>query len=131
MQLTDFSGHIGIPVSNIATSETFYREVGFEVIERHSLDSGKGGNNHITFLAFGRTLVELYQLDQEPVAGQAGAIHHFAITVDDLVSVKSNLAEKGIPLTVPDTELPFGKDGVTYIMIEGPNGEMIEFDQFK
>ncbi|MFM2625839.1 VOC family protein [Vibrio owensii] len=131
MKLTDFAGHIGIPVSNIATSERFYQDVGFSVVERHNLESGKGGNNHIAFLAFGKTLVELYQLDQEPVAGKAGAIHHFAIGVESLAEVKANLAGKGIPLAVPDTNLPFSENGVTYIMIEGPNGEMIEFDQFK
>ncbi|KII76474.1 VOC family protein [Vibrio renipiscarius] len=131
MQLTDFSGHIGIPVSNIATSEKFYRDIGFNVIERHNLDSGKGGTNHIAFLAFGKTLIELYQLDQEPTVGKAGAIHHFALSVEDLTEIKSNLSSKCIPLSVPDTDLPFANNGVTYIMIEGPNGEMIEFDQFK
>lgn len=129
MSVANGSGHIGVPVSDIKVSEAFYQSLGFLVLERHQL-AVEGGVNFITFMRFGGQTIELYQLHDEAVTARNGAIDHFAVQVDDLAAMRSRLDELGLPLVAGPERLPFGKNGVTYLMVNGPDQERIEFDYF-
>ncbi|BDR13264.1 VOC family protein [Vibrio sp. STUT-A11] len=128
--IQSYTGHIGIPVQDVETSVNFYQKLGFDILERHQLDSGNGGKNHIAFATKNGVLLEFYQLHGETTSKREGAINHVAIKVENLGEVQNLLGELDIPLVDGPTSLPFGQNGMTYMMIEGPDRERIEFDEF-
>ena len=129
MSVANGGGHIGVPVSDIRVSQAFYQDLGFQVLEQHEL-AVEGGVNYITFMRHGGLTIELYQLHGDAVAARSGAIDHFAVQVDDLAAMRSRLDELGLPLIAGPERLPFGENGVTYMMVNGPDQEKIEFDYF-
>ncbi len=130
IKITEHNGHIGIPVSNIVQSEEFYRNLGFALLEQHKLPAHEG-TNYITFMRHGSITIELYQLcDAVPTERKDGAINHFAIRVDNIEKQMQRIQDLGLAPIAPPEYLPFGQNGVTYFMIEGPDKEKVEFDFF-
>ena len=115
-QLTPSPGHIGIPVKDMEKSCDFYTKLGFSKAEHHNLPD----KTKVTFMKLADTLT----------SNKAGAIDHFAIHVASLSDIMKDLNKHGIHLVDGPTKLPFGSNGVTYIIIEGPDKERIEFDEY-
>ncbi|WP_164684170.1 VOC family protein [Vibrio maerlii] len=128
--ISEFSGHCGIQVSDIEESINFYLGLGFELQNRYQLPSGDGSNDKVAFLSLHGGLLELYQLSYDKACHDVGRINHFAIKVDDLSVIQERLKEKNIDILKGPKTLPFGANGMKFITIEGLDNERIEFNQF-
>ncbi|MCL1795713.1 MAG: VOC family protein [Clostridia bacterium] len=112
--------HIGIPTRDIAATVAFYRSLGF----RNTYQTEKGD---VVFLQLGNLTVETYFGETNP---RTGAIDHMTVNVTDIDKVFEAVKAGGY--TLIDSEiitLPFFNNGCSYFMIEGPNGERVEFNQ--
>ncbi|WP_431223914.1 VOC family protein [Serratia sp. L9] len=123
--------HIGFRTADIERATRFYRSLGFTAHQALSIEDPQG-SIEVRFLALGEHLMlELYQL---PWAGQqrsaaAFGIDHLALRVSDLVAAQQWVEELGYPLTEGPTRQPSGRNGMRYFMIDGPDGERVEFNQ--
>ena len=125
-QLTPSPGHIGIPVKDMEKSCDFYTKLGFSKAEHHNLPH----KTKVNFMKLSSVSIEHYKLADTLTSNKAGAIDHFAIHVASLSDIMKDLNKHGIHLVDGPTKLPFGSNGVTYIIIEGPDKERIEFDEY-
>ncbi|KII75297.1 VOC family protein [Vibrio renipiscarius] len=128
--LSTFSSHCGIQVSDLEASIEFYLGLGFTLQSRYQLPSGNGSNDHVAFLSFYGGLLELYQLSNDKPCHNVGRINHFAIKVDDLSHIQIKLKEKHIDILKGPKTLPFGCHGMQFLTIEGLDYERIEFKHF-
>jgi lactoylglutathione lyase len=94
--------HIGIPVTNLKQSESFYEGLGFEnVMTSHFVINKKNGR-----------------------------IDHIAFDVDDIDFTYNTLIEQGYTvLEEAPVFLNFWTKGCKYFNILGPDGERLEFNQ--
>ncbi len=125
--------HIGIPVTNIKVSESFYHNLGFENV----MQSGFMHNNEegiCIMMRQGNIVIELYQMPLEELAAIAvrkdGHIDHVAFDVDDIDATFSVLSAAGYHIieSAP-MQLNFWKNGCKYFNMLGPDGERLEFNQ--
>lgn len=115
--------HIGIPSADVERTCHFYEGLGFKrVFQTVIRDRQK-----VAFLQSGNLILETYEAD--PIK-QAGAIDHLAVDCLDVEAAYQLALEQGYGIVSDGIEeLPFWDHGVRFFMIEGPNGEKIEFDQ--
>lgn len=126
--------HIGIPVADIAASETFYLRLGFENVMRSTfmVDGEKGT---CIMLKNQDALIELYQMPEKQVKEIKrrgdGHIDHIAFDVEDINKTFDLLKEASFTiLEERPVHLPsFWKNGCAYFNILGPDGERLEFNQ--
>lgn len=125
--------HVGIPVTNIQNSETFYTNLGFENVMRatfmHNNEEGV-----CIMMKQGNIIIELYQMPQKELAGIAarkdGHVDHVAFDVADIDKTFSVLKEAGYNIIEEaPVYLKFWKNGCKYFNIPGPDGERLEFNQ--
>lgn len=117
--------HIGCQVSDMARSLAFYQPLGFVVQRRFSKPSPQG-SIEVAFIELGGVVLELYQLPQGRSSGSSYCgIDHIALEVSDLDMVIARLETQGYPLD----EGPVTESGVRFLLIRGPDGERVEFDQ--
>lgn len=116
--------HLGIPCADLEESVTFYLGLGFTIKARF-----QNGEQNVCFMDRDGLVLELY--DHEPVNREAGAINHFSLDVrENIEAVYAALQANGYHLLTDGImELPFWERGIKYLIIEGPNGERIEFCQ--
>ena len=115
--------HIGIPVRDAKTAAVFYQNLGF--VKRGEYCNGA---SKVCFMGLKNIMVEIYEeFSVNPVSG---AINHFAINVKDIDAAYKSIQEKNIKIVEPITELPFWDNGIRFFIIEGINGERIEFSQY-
>lgn len=122
--------HIGLRSADIERATRFYHSLGFTTRQSLSLEEAQG-NIEVRFLALGELTLELYQL---PWSGQPRdmatfGIDHLALRVSNLLAAQQWVEELGYLLTEGPTLQPSGRNGVRYFMIEGPDGERVEFNQ--
>ena len=126
--------HVGIPVSNIQMSESFYSRFGFgNVMQSSFFIDGEEGvcimmkNQH--------TIIELYQMPKRILSEiknrKNGHIDHIAFDVDDVDKTFSLLKEASFEILEEEPQyLPsFWNNGCKYFNILGPDGERLEFNQ--
>ena len=125
--------HIGIPVTNLKASETFYESLGFEnVMPATFIHNGEEGN--VSMMKSGEVIIEIYQMPEAELTEirqrKSGHIDHIAFDVDDIDLVFNELKSKGFNI-VEDAPvfLPFWQNGCKYFNILGPNRERLEFNQ--
>ena len=125
--------HIGIPVSDIRKSVTFYEMLGFKNVMESTFVHHKGQGTCI-MMQLENIVIELYQLpDHELPAIKArkdGHIDHIALDVSNIDETFSILTQAGY--TIIEQEpifLHFWKNGCRFFNILGPDGERIEFNQ--
>ncbi|TQI82013.1 lactoylglutathione lyase [Serratia fonticola] len=119
--------HVGYQVSDLSQSLAFYEPLGFEIQQRFSKPSPQGKID-VAFLEMGGAVLELYQLP----AGTAFdvprcGIEHLALEVSDLDAVVTALETLNYPLD----EGPVQEGQVRFLLIRGPDGERLEFDEFR
>ena len=115
--------HIGIPTNNIDATVSFYNSLGFLTIFS-SVNNGVP----VAFLKFKNLMIEAYQ--NNLAAMKRGAIDHIALDVSDVQAVFEIIKTKGYSMIHKEIQfLPFLENGVGYFSIEGPNKEVIEFNQ--
>jgi catechol 2,3-dioxygenase-like lactoylglutathione lyase family enzyme len=125
--------HIGIPVTDIIISETFYNRLGFSKVMQSTFnDEGEPGT--CIMLKNKAIILELYQLPDKKLKGitdrQDGHIDHITFDVDD-IDVAFDVI-KNASFTVLEEKpvyLPFWSNGCKYFNILGPDGERLEFNQ--
>ncbi|WP_422527078.1 VOC family protein [Serratia fonticola] len=122
--------HVGLRSADIERAARFYHSLGFTTIQSLALEDPQG-SIEVRFLALGELTLELYQL---PWQGQQRdtacfGIDHLALRVSDLAAAQQWVEELGYPLTEGPTLQPSGRNGVRYFMIDGPDGERVEFNQ--
>ncbi|WP_058911472.1 VOC family protein [Entomohabitans teleogrylli] len=121
--------HIGYQVSDLERSLNFYRPLGFSLKTRFAKPS-PGGQIEVAFIELAGVVLELYQLPQgtrfdTPRCG----IDHIALEVDDLAAVAARLEELGYPLDEGPVRESSPWSSVSFLLIRGPDGERLEFDQ--
>ena len=117
--------HIGIPTGKLDESKAFYQARGFQPVLDTTFDHS---SNRVSFLECSNLCLELYESDD--VQGKSGAIDHFALDVEDIQTVYEWLCANHYSMLTSGIEyLSFFEHGVAYCIIEGVNGEKIEFNQ--
>ena len=125
--------HIGIPVTNLKVSETFYERLGFKNVMNSGFEYN-GGKGLVAMMRLHEMILELYQMPeselQEIKNRKNGHIDHVAFDVDDIEGAFKELknAEFNIIEEAP-VFLSFWKNGCKYFNITGPDGERLEFNQ--
>jgi lactoylglutathione lyase len=125
--------HLGIPVTNIDSSEAFYQQFGFEKVMQAVIPVEDQEIKASMMILKGFTL-EFYQLlpsDLDEIRTRKdGFIDHVALDVNDINQAFKELKASGLsPLEDEPVELPFWENGVKYFFVRGPDGEKIEFNQ--
>lgn len=125
--------HIGLPVTDISNSVTFYQQMGFEnVMQSPFQEDGQPGT---CIMMKNKTIViELYQLPehklQEIRNRKDGHIDHITFDVDDIDFAFKTLKEASFKIIEEQPVfLPFWKNGCKYFNILGPDNERLEFNQ--
>lgn len=118
--------HIGYQVSDLTRSLAFYQPLGFEIQQRLSKVSPEG-QIEVAFIEMSGVVLELYQLPSGTAfdVPRCG-IDHLALEVSDLDAVIKALETLRYPLD----EGPVHDGQVRFVLIRGPDGERLEFDQF-
>lgn len=124
--VTAQTGHVGLNVTDLNRSITFYSRVfGFDVLAQSS-----EGGRHYAFLGRGDQLViTLWQQSSDRFATDRPGLHHLAFNVASLSDVESAMAhldELGVPLIYDEilAHLPGTSSGG--IFFEDPDGIRIE-----
>lgn len=125
--------HVGIPVTDIKTSELFYEKLGFKNVMATAFKFN-GNTGNVAMMKLNDMVIELYQMPEpelaEIKARNNGHIDHIAFDVDDINSTFHELKANGfLVLEEEPVSLAFWKNGCTYFNITGPDGERLEFNQ--
>ncbi len=125
--------HIGIPVSNLDISESFYKSLGFEnVMASKFIYNGSEGK--VAMMRSGDAIIEIYQMpdnELEEIRNRKnGHIDHIAFDVENIEEIFSALKKSSFHIIEEaPVFLPFWKQGCKYFNITGPDGERLEFNQ--
>ncbi len=125
--------HIGIPVSDIAVSEAFYNQLGFNKVMQSTFNE-EGELGTCIMLKDKNLILELYQLPDKKLKGirerKDGHIDHITFDVDD-IDLTFNLLKSSSFKVIEEQPvfLPFWSNGCKYFNILGPDGERLEFNQ--
>lgn len=115
--------HVGIRSCDLAASERFYRNLGFEKI--YTAVSSKG--SPIMFMRMGDIMLEFVG---DGTVADSGAVHLALNVTDDIEAVYAAVFEAGAEVVTDGIrELPFWDNGIKFFMIAGPDNERIEFNQ--
>jgi catechol 2,3-dioxygenase-like lactoylglutathione lyase family enzyme len=125
--------HIGIPVTDLTASQTFYERLGFaNVMQAGFIDGGKPGT--CVMMQRGDMVIEMYQLP-EPALNEIrsrsnGHVDHIAFNVPDIEVAYQEVKQAGFNIIESEPVfLQFWQNGCRYFYITGPDGERLEFNQ--
>ena len=125
--------HIGIPVTNLAGSETFYKTLGFKNVMTSKF-TYNGSEGQVAMMKSGEIVIEIYQMPEDELKEirnrKNGHIDHIAFDVDDIDEVFNQLKMASFDIIEEaPVFLPFWENGCKYFNIRGPDGERLEFNQ--
>ena len=113
--------HAHLFASDLDATLTFYRRwFDAQVVA----DRDFAGARNV-MVRVGTGLLNFY--DQAPRDTGRNAVHHLGFQVDDLADLVSRMHDAGFPLRSPIRELP----ELDYIMIEAPDGVLLEVFEYK
>jgi len=122
---------VGIVVSDMEKSLSFYRDlIGLPVIAE--VRTSLIGAGTMVQLRHGASLIKLLEMDEAPLArtetGITTTLGHRYVTfmVSDISIYEQKIEEADSPVAMPLTELG---NGAKIMMIEDPDGNIIEFVQ--
>jgi methylmalonyl-CoA/ethylmalonyl-CoA epimerase len=121
--------HIGIVVSDLARSVSFYEALGFVTVAVMESDDGF---RTITFMELGGMQVELFWYASPTAPGprpdeRAPGLRHLALRTDDIEAAVADLKAKGV--MPQDTALRVASGGFTLAFFDDPDGIEIEIMQ--
>ena len=124
--------HIGIPVTNIKVSETFYESLGFKNVMATTFQYN-GDTGNVVMMKLNEMIIELYQMPEAELKEirerSNGHIDHIAFDVDDIDETFSVLKDGSFNIIEEQPVfLSFWKNGCKYFIITGPDEERIEFN---
>lgn len=114
--------HVGVPTMDMEATIAFYEAIGFKTIYE-TLNNG----SRVLFMECQGVTIETYEV--EKAAGVRGAIDHLALKVSDLDKALEEAKKLEYPIVEGPCFLNFWDNGTRYFMIQGPNGEIVEFAQ--
>ncbi len=125
--------HVGLPVTNLKISQTFYERLGFSNVMQSGFEH-RGGRGSVSMMKRGGMILELYQMPeaelQEIKTRKDGLIDHIAFDVDNIDEAFATLKSAAFPIVEPEPVfLPFWEIGCKYFNVLGPDGERLEFNQ--
>jgi len=125
--------HLAIKVHDLSKSIEFYNKLGFKKCGDGYLDTDEG-RLYIAFLVCHWFMLEIIQvcglLVDDLDKRSAGHIDHFALNTSDIKNAFYCAKSEGFKLLNPVIkELNLFARGVSYFMLEGPDGEIIEVAQ--
>jgi len=126
--------HLGLPVTDLQRSKSFYLNFGFTEIMRTNIPAPKE-SIQVAMVQKDNLTIELYQLSGEErheiATRQNGHIDHIAMNVIDIDKAYSEITAVGLEVLEQNAPvfLPFWSNGVKFFTICGPDGEKIEFNQ--
>ncbi len=125
--------HVGIPVTNIKVSVSFYERLGFENVMTAPFEID-GETGQCTMMKRDQIVIELYQMPprelEEIKSRKNGHIDHIAFDVPDVDETMAVLRSHGFNVVENSpVKLNFWKNGVKFFFITGPDGERLEFNQ--
>lgn len=117
--------HIGIPTNDLAATEAFYTALGFTVaLETENPSTGV----KIKFLKLNDLLLEFYENHQ--ATGTTGAIAHIAINVTDAQAALDLVKSQGFETLDQELQFrPYWENGCRFFNMEGPNKEVLEWNE--
>jgi lactoylglutathione lyase len=125
--------HLGIPVTDLKRSESFYESLGFKNVMDSSFEiDGRKGS--VAMMQRGDMIIEIYQMPEHYLDGikarKDGHIDHMAFDVDDIDEAFRTLRDNGYQIVEKEPVfLSFWARGCKYFNIIGPDGERLEFNQ--
>ena len=125
--------HLGLKVSNIDKSSSFYQTLGFIVTEKFS-KKVQSGEVHVEFLTSPKLTLELYQLPDNTYTDLTqthNGIEHFALEVNDIDGMLNKIRSFGYEINEGPIYEKREHCEVSFFLISGPDGERIEFDMTK
>ena len=120
--------HIGLPVINFDASLSFYSGLGFETAAlKRNMDG-----YHCAMIRLGNCMIEIYESlapDKNGVASRRdGKIDHIAFECENLDGLFNECVAKGYEIVTNGIQTTgIWENGGRYFIIEGPNGERLEF----
>ncbi len=115
--------HIGLKVSNLATTRQFYGHV-LGYAEPFEVDNPDGTLSHTFFKVNDHQYIEIFPTLKSP---DEDRLSHIAFETTDSKALRDYLAMKGV--TVPDRIKP-GRDGNLNFTVTDPDGHRVEFVQY-
>ncbi len=125
--------HLALKVKDLNRSLEFYEKLGFHKCADGYLDTPEG-RLVIGFVQLKGFQLEIIQVCPSQRNGldkrEAGPIDHFALDVRDVRQAFYACRQSGFSMaTTVVKELSLFEHGIKYFIIEGPDGERIEFNQ--
>lgn len=118
--------HVGLPTNDMEKTVAFYESLGFENV--YATVNEQAGEK-VVFLRLKNLTIEAYE--NHSAAMRSGAIDHIAIDVSDAEAAYALAQEQGYRIVSNGVEsLPFWENGVKFFILEGPNKERVEFNQY-
>jgi lactoylglutathione lyase len=126
--------HVGIPVTDLKVSESFYERLGFKNVMASTFEIAKESGGKVAMMQSGSIIIELYQMPPTELVKirqrADGHIDHIAFDVDDVEAAFHLLKNEGFQvLEEAPVFLAFWSKGCKYFNIQGPDGERLEFNQ--
>jgi lactoylglutathione lyase len=125
--------HVGIPVTDIEISQSFYERLGFKrAMNATFMHEGEEGK--VSMMKRDGMIIELYQMPEAELVNvqqrKDGKIDHIAFDVDDINEAFDILKKEGFSIIEEQPVfLNFWVKGCKYFYITGPDGERLEFCQ--
>ncbi len=125
--------HVGIPVTDIRRSESFYAKLGFANVMEAPFDY-HGETETCIMMQRDNMIIELYQFPASELATiknrKDGHIDHIAFDVADINATFAAVKNAGFNvIEEAPVFLHLWKNGCRYFNITGPDGERLEFNQ--
>lgn len=123
--------HLGLQVSDIDKSSSFYQTLGFSLTEKFSKKTDNG-EVKVQFLTSPVLTLELYQLP-DTIRSELvySGIEHFALEVSDIEKMMEKISKLGYAINEGPIYEKREHCEVHFFLISGPDGERIEFDMTK
>jgi len=119
--------HIGLPVTEILRSQSFYESLGFQCVMKNTFIH-ENEEGQVVMMKYKDILLELYQMPIPDKDRKDGKIDHIAFDVSNIDETYLLLKEGGFsPIEMEPVYLPFWEKGCKYFYILGPDGERLEF----
>lgn len=118
--------HVGLPTNDMKKTIAFYEGLGFENV--YDTVNEKAGEQ-VVFLRLKNLTIEAYENGKAAMA--SGAIDHIAIDVSDVEAAFAAAQSERLKIVSDGVEfLPFWENGIKFFIVEGPNRERVEFNQY-
>lgn len=123
---------IGIVVDNLETSLQFYRDrLGLNIVGE--LNTSLIGTGKMVQLQHGASLIKLVEFTQTPGAPAKGiassrGLRYLTLMVTTIHNIAARLEQAAVSTVIPLTELA---NGAAILMVEDPDGNVVEFVQEK